>query len=521
MNQTPSIERLFESGSYQDDLYSSALQWETPDFFILKRAIVISVKLGVNTSDASSAFLPQYSINARVIGEGASTKTPENDIPEWYTPLMPNSIISVPEIGEQILIIHETLKSNSKGFWIGRVNDSDKVSLKLTNEEREPTNPLPQSRYGKAFNVKDLNQRSKQRDSYVEGKKIFQLPGQLGDVIIQGRSGSYTRHSFNPASQSGDKPGLLEMGILQSRPYAESINPTIGISHTKTAHFSNSVVSALGPQFKKLTPNGDDILTKGLINNSMRPQPIDTSTIENRKNFIVNIANEIYNVSNTTDSETVMYRQVLGEKLKEHFIQQDEIIRGILGSIKGFVNTVDLLFGSYVNHTHTIPEINVNIPDKEISFNDRINLGIKMEPQEPINVFVAGETVQIPGTGGGTISRTVRTPMGPKIIEEQIVGSPGGSFTIPSKFISIPQPDKAINRGYITSKRTKKIEYDKISIGGATNPRNTTTIETDRNTDRVQNDLNDLNNSFETAKNGLISLIEKFDNVYSQRHYIN
>ena len=143
MNQTPSIERLFESGSYQDDLYSNALQWETPDFFILKRAIVISVKMGVNTNDNNSAFLPQYSINARVIGEGISTTVPENDIPKWYTPLIPNALMIIPEIGEQILVIHETLKTNSKGFWIGRVNDSDKVSLKLTNEQKESNNPLP------------------------------------------------------------------------------------------------------------------------------------------------------------------------------------------------------------------------------------------------------------------------------------------------------------------------------------------------------------------------------------------
>jgi hypothetical protein len=519
MNQTPSMERLFDSGSHEEDLYSSALQWETPDFFILKRAIVISVKLGVNTSEASSAFLPQYSINARVIGEGTSTKTPENDIPEWYTPLISNSIISVPEIGEQILIIHETLKSNSKGFWIGRVNDSDRVNLKLTNEQRKPANPLPLSRYGKAFDVKSLNIRSKQRDSYVEGKKIFQLPGQLGDVIIQGRSGSYTRHSYNPISESGEKPGVLEMGILHSRPYTPSINPTIGASHTKTAHFSNSVVSALGSQFNKQTPNENDIITEPVVS----PYLADgtTQTVENRKDFIVNIANEIYNISNTTDSETSMYRQVLGEKLKEYFVEQDEITRGMLESIKGFVNTVDLLFSSYVDHTHTIPEINVDIPDKEVSFNDRINLGVRMEPRPPINIFVDGTTVQIPGTGGGTISRTVKTPFGPRIYTEKVAGTPGGSFTIPSKFISIPQPDKAVNRGYITAKRTKKIEYDKISIGGVANPRNTTTIETDRNTDRVQNDLNDLKDSFDTAKDGFISLIDQFDKVYSQRHYIN
>ena len=517
MNQTPSMERLFDSGSHEEDLYSSALQWETPDFFILKRAIVISVKLGVNTSEASSAFLPQYSINARVIGEGTSTNIPENDIPEWYTPLISNSIISVPEIGEQILIIHETLKSNSKGFWIGRVNDSDKVSLKLTNEQRRGANPLPLSRYGKDFDVQNLNQRSKQRDSYVEGKKIFQLPGQLGDVIIQGRSGSYTRHSYNPVSESGGKPGVLEMGILQSRPYAPSVNPTIGASRTKTAHFSNSVVSGLGSQFNKQTPNENDIITETIVGLDSD----STQTVENRKDFIVNIANEIYNVSNTTDSETSMYRQVLGEKLKEYFVEQDEITRGMLESIKGFVNTVDLLFSSYVDHTHTIPEINVDIPDKEVSFNDRINLGVRMEPRPPINIFVDGTTVQIPGTGGGTISRTVKTPFGPRTYTEKVAGTPGGSFTIPSKFISIPQPDKAVNRGYATAKRTKKIEYDKISIGGAANPRNTTTIETDRNTDRVQNDLNDLKDSFDAAKDGFISLIEQFDNVYSQRHYIN
>ena len=153
MNKAPSIERLFESGSYQDDLYSSALQWEIPEFFVLKRAIVISVKIGVNTNDQSSAFLPQYSINARVIGEGTDSAVPENEIPQWYTPLITNAIMAIPEIGEQILVIHETLKSNSRGFWIGRVNDSDKVSLKLTNDQTKNNNPLSLSRYGKNFDV--------------------------------------------------------------------------------------------------------------------------------------------------------------------------------------------------------------------------------------------------------------------------------------------------------------------------------------------------------------------------------
>ena len=134
------------------------------------------------------------------------------------------------------------------------------------------------------------------------------------------------------------------------------------------------------------------------------------------------------------------------------------------------------------------------------------------------NDFATGFTA---GDGSTTVTNIVQTPVGPRTYTEEIAGTPGQSVTIPSKFISIPQSDKAVNRGYRTQKRTKKIEYDKISIGGVTNPRNTTTIETDRNTDRVQNDLNDLKDSFDAAKDGFISLIERFDNVYSQRQYIN
>ena len=193
----------------------------------------------------------------------------------------------------------------------------------------------------------------------------------------------------------------------------------------------------------------------------------------------------------------------------------------MLESVKGIVNTMTLLFNSYIDHTHTIPEINIDIPDKEVSFNDLINLGIKMEPQPPISVFVPAQTVNVPGTGATTVTNTVQTPVGPRTYTEEIAGTPGSTVTIPSKFISIPQPDKAVNRGYRTQKRTKTIEYDKISIGGATNPRNTTTIETDRVTDRVQNDLNDLKNSFDTTRDGFVALIKRFEKVYSQRQYIN
>ena len=276
----------------------------------------------------------------------------------------------------------------------------------------------------------------------------------------------------------------------------------------------------MGSEFNKQTPNRGDIVTE-MIPNENPMLPSTSIRAEAKKNFIVNIANEIYNVSNTTDSEPSMYRQVLGEKLKEYFTEQDQLIRGMLTSVKGIVNTMTLLFNSYIDHTHTIPEINIDIPDKEIEFDDRINLGIKLEPQDPISVFVPATTVDVPGSGSRNVSRTVMTPIGPKFVTEEVAGTPGTSVTIPSKFISVPQPDKAVNRGYRTQKRTKTIEYEKISIGGAANPRNTTTIETDIVTDRVQNDMNDLKDSFDETRDGFIALIERFEEVYSQRQYIN
>ena len=111
---SPSMENLMSTGSYQEELYASALGWKTPELFILNRAIVISVKVGVDVSPQGSANLPQFSINARIIGEDLSNVSPENEVTRWYAPLMSNTIISVPEVGEQVFVMRETTLNKSK-----------------------------------------------------------------------------------------------------------------------------------------------------------------------------------------------------------------------------------------------------------------------------------------------------------------------------------------------------------------------------------------------------------------------
>ena len=59
MNHPP-VDRLYDSSSYQSDLYANALQWQIPNYFLMKRAIVISVKLGVDVNEQTSSFFNTY-----------------------------------------------------------------------------------------------------------------------------------------------------------------------------------------------------------------------------------------------------------------------------------------------------------------------------------------------------------------------------------------------------------------------------------------------------------------------------
>ena len=499
MNNPPSIERMFSSGSFQEDLYGSALGWKTPELFIMSRAIVISVKLGTEISDAAASTFPQFSINARVIGEDLSSNTPENDLPKWFCPLMPNCFFAIPEIGEQILVIRETTKLNSKGYWIGRINDTDDVSLKLANNHSARTNPSPKARYSMPFDVRQVNARSDQPHS-ANSKRTFQLPASLGDVVMQGRNGSYIRNSYNPIYK--DRPGLLEMGLLEQRPYRSSGTPTIGSTKTKTVHFSDTIPTDVTEKLRKFTTSTDDGL---------------------KKNFIVNIADEIYSFSKSFDAEENMYRSVLGEKLNQYFEDQNILINNLIEISKTLVETVDELFNSYLNHEHTIPEINIDIPDKTIVDKQTVNLGFRSVPQPRQRVFIPASSVTVPGSGA--VFETVTefpADQPPRRVRKLVArGTPGTTITIPSKFITVPSPPKTINLGYRVRTFRRRINFDSISIGGNENPRFTTPIETTSTTAKIQNNLSSVSDNFETVKAQFQGLLIGLENNLSKRNFIN
>ena len=131
------VDRLLQrNASYQNDRIALERGWMNPNYFIMDQVIVIAVKTGVDLNPQYSSTIPQFSINGRVIGRDESfSDVPERDIPIWYAPLFPNSIVSVPEIGEIVAVLRETTSSESNGYWIGRVNDTDDVSLHLANHK--------------------------------------------------------------------------------------------------------------------------------------------------------------------------------------------------------------------------------------------------------------------------------------------------------------------------------------------------------------------------------------------------
>ena len=259
-----------------------------------------------------------------------------------------------------------------------------------------------------------------------------------------------------------------------------------------------------------------------LINTPTGPRQAGNTPVQNLRDIIANYAQEFYNISTTEDSEEAMHRLVLGEKLNDSLLQQDDLIITLIDSIRQFAGTVETLFNSFLNHTHAIPEINIDIPDKTVEDLQLINRGSRLIPQPPTSVFVPAQNVQLPPTGAKEV--TVRVEPANAAPFDEVVkvgGTPGEIVQIPAKMIKVPSPPKLVNLGNRRQTIKREIKFDDISIGGNANPRFTVPIQTDRQTTRINTDLNDLQDSFSESKDKFIELTNLLESHLSKRHYIN
>tara|TARA_R110000824_G_scaffold4983_8_gene23370 strand:+ start:949 stop:2373 length:1425 start_codon:yes stop_codon:yes gene_type:complete len=443
---------------------------------ILIRGIVVDINREMTVDKKYTAYKPLYSVKAAIIGEDHDIN---KNIPpslsdfKWYAPLTSHHFISIPEIGEEVIIIRESENRLTKGYWISRVSETNKTSRYLSKEYMNGDVKQPLQKYGFHFDVSKLNREKKQIQPPFQ-KISYAIPAKLGDVIQQGRSGTFIRHSFNPRAKR--RGGVLEIGILEDRIYPlNDASTSIGRTRTKTIHINRGLLSDIGGMEKETKI---DFRIEGPFQDGSF-QTIPTNVLDTPKNLIANVAEETYNISISNLAEQTLHRHVLGEKLVTHQENVNKVLNDILSSIDKFVNTTDNIMEMFLNHTHGIPEINIEIPDKEVSFVDRTRQQSRLVSNGSSEIKVGENTILIPNA-------------------PTFVAGEERSIT-----------------------RTKKIEYDKITIGGVANKRDTTTPETNERTTNINDDITKLYDEFRKQSNDLLLLTNKTRDVLSKVHYLN
>ena len=439
--------------------------------------------------------------------------------------------LCIPEIGEEVLILRESNEISSMGYYIGRVNNTPGLGYYPARQYMDDQNSTtsPEFKYGFSFEVDKLRAGLLNQLPSDE-LEIPSIPLTYGDVVQQGRSQTYIRHSFN----RNNKKGILEQGLcLQKQNIGKSMrndvklntgfsyDPSIGRTATKTIHFVDTSIKRLG-NFSSKVPEypGQNNLDSG-----------------EDKSMIVNMADEIYDIS-TRSLETTLYRQVLGEKLVSHQQQTNDLILVMLNGLTGLAETTQLLLNAFVEHTHAIPKIELNL-EKSITGKD-------MHISPTRTVRTPPRAVQIPGS-------RIRIQTGTRMIQPPYFAGPGAApvkiavysyQTIPAKTIMVNQPPRVIPGRARFRKTKQKINFEAI-IGGAENPRFTAPIETDTElsklgqllpgspvsnmektelglkTAEVDNKSEELIDLFNLQQSHIIDIIDRTSDFLSKNQFIN
>ena len=334
---------------------------------LLLKGIVIDIDFDTTKNYKLAADQPPFSIYAKIIGEDLDTADPSRDVEKiFYSPFLPIHNLSIPEIGEEILIIKEGTAPGTKGYYIGRISNTSTLNYYPARhymDSIETGITSPEFKYGFSW---DLDTLRENRLSEMPSTEIqaFSIPITFGDVVQQGRTQTYIRHSF----KKNNKKGVLEQGLRFQEQNSNIVlnnsvrenageqiqDPSIGETATKNIHFVDTSIRKLGDY--NLMSILDDNISQGEIKG-------------NQKSIIATMADEIYNISTT--AENTLYRQVLGEKLISHQRETHLLIQSMLDGLTGLAQTTQVLLDAFIDHTHALPKIELNL-EKEIQSKDKL-----------------------------------------------------------------------------------------------------------------------------------------------------
>ena len=526
---------------------------------LLFKGVVIDVDFEVSKSTVGASLLPPFSVYAKIIGMDESSADPlEETERTYYPPFFPMHNICIPEVGEEVLIFKETPEPSAAGYYVGRINDSTPLNISYARDYVGINDPETSNsfRYGFNFDVRELRAKFSYQSPSLETANIS-IPLTFGDVVQQGRSKTYVRQSFN----KNNKKGVLEQGIrfdgqlapagtlhqfryygsndptdvsyksngrgqstVESKVYQDSetgeINevqnlnekvygvspnemlkvsqdPSIGETSTKTIHFIDSSIKRLGNYSYQS-------LGAGKQDNNLEGED---------KAMIVNIADEIYNIS-SREVSGALYRQVLGEKLVLQQRQTYDMMNKVLQTVNGFAESTQLLLDAFLEHDHAIPKIELNV-EKIIKIKDRFTIPAQYVPQPDLIVTTPSQRIRVQsGTNDA--------------------GNPVYSYTnIKGSKQAIPQPPKLVRKSQTKTKvREQKLNFESI-IGGEANPRFTAPIAITTNnlekpatpvgekTEKVYKDLENIKNSFQQQQVKLGQLTTQISKILSKNQFVN
>ena len=127
MNYGPSniFRQLNKGTDYIQNSYNVSDGVTKPTPTLIFKGVVIDVDFDAIKSTTYASAVPPFSVFAKIIGMDDDVIDPtDQETKVYYPPLFPMHTICIPEIGEEVLILKENSEFSSRGYYVGRINDS-------------------------------------------------------------------------------------------------------------------------------------------------------------------------------------------------------------------------------------------------------------------------------------------------------------------------------------------------------------------------------------------------------------
>ena len=158
----------------------------------------VGIVLAIDYYGNEKLNIAPYSVKVRIYTDYSSK------IDSFYPPLLPVHMLSLPQVGEEVLIILFDSKNSEKGFWISRLNYDNNFSDNNLNQynlnslnNKETTKQI----YTPGLNPDDLKELYDVEPSFPY--KVPKMRIKPGDVLTHGRSNTHVFHTFDTKNKKG------------------------------------------------------------------------------------------------------------------------------------------------------------------------------------------------------------------------------------------------------------------------------------------------------------------------------